>query len=250
MIEANQFSITYPSNILFEQHSFLIPEETRVCIIGPNGCGKSSILKAIAGLLPYKGKLLLKDREIHQWKRTDLSSEIAMLPQIKTAPYFPFSVYETISQGSYLKNQDTTLTKKKISSLLESFELDELASRPITELSGGQLQRVFLARTFLQDTSIFLLDEPTSYLDPKYQWSFIDFLLKLNQNDHKTILCVLHDLTLVLSFATHILLLGPENFIAFGSPKDILTKENLIKAYGVDILEHMKQSYKSWNEFF
>ncbi len=160
--------------------NFRVEKGECLCVLGPNGCGKSTLLKSIAGILDYHGSVLVDGNDISAIPRKELARKIALLGQ-NMQVFFPYTVYETVSMGRYaysrgiLKNlsaQDKTI----INDILKKLDLWEIKERMIDELSGGTLQRVFLAKTMAQTPRLILLDEPANHLDLKHQIALLDYL--------------------------------------------------------------------------
>ncbi|MDR3146937.1 MAG: ABC transporter ATP-binding protein [Treponema sp.] len=221
-----------------------------LCIAGPNGSGKSTLLRAIARLIPWRGSITLEGRDIGALKRGELARKIALLGQ-SSQFYFPYTVYETVALGRYaygkgfwprLGNEDRDM----IDLTLRRLELDSLAQIPITMLSGGQLQRVFLARTLAQNPAIILLDEPTNHLDLKYQVELLQYLGNWAGESGGIVIAVLHDLNLVRSFAGRMVLLDKGELRAAGSAGEVLQSAAMEAAYGMDIPAFMRGALKRW----
>ena len=175
MLEVKNVRCGYDNNEIIKGVSFNVEPGSNLCIVGPNGCGKSTLLKSIANLLNYKGSILLNGKEISKFNRKDLAKNIALMSQASSI-YFPYTVYETVSLGRYahLKGVFSRMSKSDEEIIIKSIEnvgLLDLKDKLISELSGGQLQRVYLARAFAQDPNVILLDEPTNHLDIKYHSS-------------------------------------------------------------------------------
>ena len=210
-----------------------------LCIAGPNGCGKSTLLKAIARLLPFRGNITIKGRETTVFSRKELAQQIALLGQVSPL-YFPYTVYETVAMGRYpyrkgwfggLDNADRT----SIEEALATLGLDTLREKSIDELSGGQLQRVFLARTLAQDPRIILLDEPTNHLDLKHQNILLDHLAAWVKTGERAIVAVFHDINLALRYSTTAALMTEGNISAQGPAAEVLSGPALSHAYGMDL---------------
>ncbi|MDR0731815.1 MAG: ABC transporter ATP-binding protein [Treponema sp.] len=221
-----------------------------LCIVGPNGSGKSTLLRAIARLIPCRGSVTVEGRDTGVMKRGELAKKIALLGQTSQF-YFPYTVYETAALGRYaygkgflpgLGKEDREIIDKTLIWL----ELDSLADMPITTLSGGQLQRVFLARTLVQNPAIILLDEPTNHLDLKYQVELLRYLGNWAGETGGIVIAVLHDLNLARSFAGRVILLDGGELKAAGSAADVLQSPALEAAYGMDISAFMRSTLKQW----
>ncbi|GHV37502.1 iron ABC transporter [Spirochaetia bacterium] len=226
-----------------------------LCIAGPNGCGKSTLLKSIARLLPYRGSISINFdqghcRDIAGLKRRELAKRIALLGQ-SSQIYFPYTVYDTISLGRYvhtsgfLKNLSAE-DREIIANTIRRLELEDVRDQLITELSGGQLQRVFLARTLVQDPEIILLDEPTNHLDLKHQIELLQYLSAWVREKGRIIIGVLHDLNLVHRFSDRVALMRNGEIVSRGKPAEVLNGQDLRKVYGMDIRGFMRESLEKW----
>jgi len=225
-----------------------------LCLAGPNGCGKSTLLKAISRLLPFRGSITVDGRETTALSRKELARHIALLGQISPL-YFPYTVYDTVAMGRYARRKSffgdpDNADKKAVEEALATLNLDALRNKPINELSGGQLQRVFLARTLAQDPSIILLDEPTNHLDLKHQIALLDHLkawVKSSASSSgRLIVAVFHDLNLSLNFGDTVALMADGKITACGAPADVFTSPALSEVYGMDVCRFMRESLKKW----
>ncbi|MDR0670528.1 MAG: ABC transporter ATP-binding protein [Treponema sp.] len=221
-----------------------------LCIVGPNGSGKSTLLRAIARLIPCRGSVTVEGRDTGVLKRGELAKKIALLGQTSQF-YFPYTVYETAALGRYAygKGFIPKLGKEDreiIDRTLKRLELDALAETPITVLSGGQLQRVFLARTLVQNPAIILLDEPTNHLDLKYQVELLRYLGNWAGESGGIVIAVLHDLNLARGFAGRVILLDGGELRAEGPAAEVLQSPALEAAYGMDIPAFMRSTLKLW----
>jgi iron complex transport system ATP-binding protein len=205
-------------------------------LAGPNGSGKTTSLKTAGGLLPpLKGKVTINGKDINSLKPRERASLTAFLFQVRESPW-PFSVRETIAQGSFARRgwlgAETKEDREAINIALEKADLTALSERPLTELSGGELQRVFIARCIAQGAAFLLLDEPGNNLDPKYSYMILSILSDLVRDGRGAIIS-LHDLRLASRFAHRVALLAPASnsqcgsICALGSPSDVLTEKNL-----------------------
>jgi iron complex transport system ATP-binding protein len=221
-----------------------------LCIVGPNGCGKSTLLKAIARILAYRGSVTIDAQNISALSRKDLAKKMALMGQTSQI-YFPYSIYDTVALGRYahaagfLKNLSPA-DKTIIAGTLERLDLYEVRDRLINELSGGQLQRVFLARTLVQDPDIILLDEPTNHLDLKHQIELLRFLTTWAREKNKTVIGVLHDLNLVHQFGDNAAHMHNGKIVSYGRPGSVLTGETLKAIYEIDIKGFMLESLEKW----
>lgn len=221
-----------------------------LCVAGPNGCGKTTLLKAIAHILGYRGSITVDSREVSSFGRKALAKKIAVMSQGQEI-YFPFTVADTVALGRYAHSEKfiSSLTQKDralIAEVLEKLGLSDVKDRMINELSGGQLQRVFLARTLVQDPEIILLDEPTNHLDLKYQVELLRSLTEWVKGNGRTVIAVLHDLNLSRRFADTMALMYDGRFAAVGTPDAVLDRGTLESVYGMDVHSFMLQSLSAW----
>ena len=250
MLEISNVSCGYNGIDVVKNVSFNVNRGQNICIVGPNGCGKSTLLKSIAKLINYKGEILLDSKEIGNLNRRELAKKIALMTQASHI-HFPYTVYETVALGRYahLKGVFSTLSEKDNNIILKCIEnvgLLDIQHKLISELSGGQLQRVFLARTFAQDPEIILLDEPTNHLDLRCQIEILDYLTKWSKENNKIVIAVLHDLNLVQSFGESVLMLKDGITVAYGKSKEVLEEEKIKKVYGINIKSFMVNVLKKW----
>ena len=234
MLEVKNVRCGYDNNEIIKGVSFNVEPGSNLCIVGPNGCGKSTLLKSIANLLNYKGSILLNGKEISKFNRKDLAKNIALMSQASSI-YFPYTVYETVSLGRYahIKGVFSKIGKEDDEIILKSIEnvgLLDIKDKLITELSGGQLQRVYLARAFAQDPDIILLDEPTNHLDIKYQLQIMDIVKSLNL----TVIAAIHDLNIAAMYCDRLVALKDGQIVGAGKPKDLLTEKFIKDLYEVD----------------
>ena len=238
ILELRDLYCGYGAEDVLEGINLKIEAGNFLSIAGPNGCGKSTLLKAIAGLLPFKGSIAIRGKEIAAYSQKDLAREIALLGQLSPL-YFPYTVYETVAMGRYpyrkgwfgdLDNTDRTI----IEQILAILELDTLCETSIDQLSGGQLQRVFLARTLAQDPRIILMDEPTNHLDLKHQTVLLDHLAAWVQAEERAIVAVFHDLNLARRYGTAAALMTEGIITAVGPAEDVFSSSLILQAYGID----------------
>ena len=230
--------------------NFRVYKGESLCVLGPNGCGKSTLLKSIARIIDYRGMVTLDDRDTSVIPRKELAKKIALLGQ-SSHIYFPYTVYETVAMGRYayakgifkdLSAEDAII----IDDIINRLDIGDISERMIDELSGGQLQRVFLARTLVQTPEVILLDEPTNHLDLKYQIELLHYLQTWVSENNTILISVFHDLNLARHFGDTALLMCNGTLAACGTIKDTLTSETLQAVYGIDIHTFMLESLEKW----
>lgn len=204
-------------------------------IIGPNGSGKNTFIKLLNGLLqPTAGEILLDNKALKKYHRRELARHIGYVPQ--SGGYNGSStVYDTILLGRrlHVNSAPGRNDREKTAQIIEEFSLDHLALRYTNELSGGELQRVNIARALVQEPEILILDEPTSSLDLKHQMEVMK-LLKTISNRDITVIIAIHDLNFAMRYASCFLFLKEGNLISFGGEK-VISEENLSRLYDVKI---------------
>ena len=250
MLEIKEVRCGYDNKEIVKGVSFNVERGNNLCIVGPNGCGKSTLLKSIANLLEYKGNIKLDSKEISKLNRKDLAKSVALMTQASNI-YFPYTVYETVALGRYahLKGVFSRINKEDDEIILKSITnvgLMDIKDKLISELSGGQLQRVYLARAFAQDPDVILLDEPTNHLDLKCQIEILDYLNKWTKENNKIVVAVLHDLNLVQTFGEKVVMMNDGKIISSGTPKEVLSGEKLKEVYEVDVKGFMIDALEKW----
>ncbi|RHP36232.1 ABC transporter ATP-binding protein [Lachnotalea sp. AF33-28] len=250
MLQVKHVSCGYDKYPVVKDVSVSLEEGERLCILGPNGCGKTTFLRALAGILPYSGEITVCGESLKGMKRRQAAQKIALMSQLSSYS-FSYTVYETVMLGRYAHMKRGLLGGENSEDrriVLESMERTgtlELKDRLITELSGGQLQRVFLARVFAQDPQIILLDEPTNHLDLKYQIELIEYLKEWSLKGKRCVAGVLHDINLALAFADTLLLMD-EGRVQAVEKTDHFDFSLLSRTYHMDVQDYMRKSLKRW----
>ena len=250
MIEINNLFAGYGDEDVIRNISFTAKRGESLCVLGPNGCGKSTLLKSIARIIDYRGTVTLEGRDSASFSRRDFAKKIALLGQ-SSQIFFPYTVYETVSMGRYaystgiLKNLSAE-DKKIIEDIIVKLDIQDIRERMIDELSGVQLQRVFLARTLAQTPDVILLDEPTNHLDLKYQIELLMYLKSWVKENNKVLIGVFHDLNLARRFGDSAILMNNGTVAAYGKIEEALDRETLKAVYGIDIHGFMLESLEGW----
>ncbi|MDR0554623.1 MAG: ABC transporter ATP-binding protein [Treponema sp.] len=250
MITVSNLCAGYGGVDVIKNISFTVKRGEGLCILGPNGCGKSTLLKAIARIIAYRGIITLEGRNIAAVPRKELAKKIALLGQ-NMRIYFPYTVYETVALGRYaysegfLKNLSPE-DKAAIEDAIEKLDIEDIKDRMIDELSGGQLQRVFLAKTLAQNPDIILLDEPTNHLDLKNQVELLRYLTLWMRENNKTFIGVFHDLNLAHHLGNAALLMSNGEIAAMDTVDTVLNSDVLKSVYGIDVRAFMLESLGKW----
>lgn len=237
-LKVDQVAIGYSNTLIIDHLSVAIPERKITTIIGPNGCGKSTLLKAISRILKTKsGAVYLDGHAIHQLGTKEVAKKMAILPQTAEAPG-GLTVFELISYGRFPHQKGFGSLKKEdydyIYWAIDVTGLNEFKDRPIEALSGGQRQRVWIAMALAQNTEILILDEPTTYLDLAHQLEILLLLQRLNQEEGRTIVMVLHDLNHASRFSDYMIAMKDGALVKEGSPEEVMTCPNLQLVFNID----------------
>jgi iron complex transport system ATP-binding protein len=250
MIDIHNLCAGYNGADVIRNINFRAEKGEILCVLGPNGCGKSTLLKSIARIIDYRGLISLNGGNIALIPRKELAKKIALLSQ-STQVFFPYTVYETVSMGRYaysqgfLKNlsaEDNTI----IDDILYKLDIQDIRERMIDELSGGQLQRVFLARTLAQTPDLILLDEPANHLDLKHQIELLNFIKAWVRENNKTAIGVFHDLNVARHFGDTAIVLDNGTVAAAGKIEEVLNNDLLNAVYGINIRAFMLESLEKW----
>lgn len=254
MLSLHNVYVGYNGVNIVNNISFDLKNNENLCILGPNGCGKTTLIKAIAGLLPIDGKILIDDENVSKMKRQEIAKKVAVLGQLSYV-YFSYTVFETVLLGRYLHMKENPFKepskydKEYAHHCIEAVGLSNLEDRQIGTLSGGQLQRVFLARTLAQDPKIILLDEPTNHLDLKNQAELVEYLNEWSKEDDHSVIGVLHDINLANRLANKVLFLNDGKMVAYGKNENVISPDLLNNIYGMDVVSYMIDSLKVWESF-
>lgn len=232
-------TIGYDKRIVSEGLSVSIPDRSFTVIVGPNACGKSTLLRGLSRLLkPSGGRVILDGADIQSYKTKEVARRIGLLPQTSTAPD-GITVADLVARGRYpyqgFIRQWSEDDELAVSRALEAAAVTELSGRLVDELSGGQRQRVWVAMALAQHTDILLLDEPTTFLDITHQIELLELFTDLNHAGH-TMVAVLHDLNQAARFGTHLIAMKDGVVAAEGAPDDIVTAELVAEVFGLRCL--------------
>jgi iron complex transport system ATP-binding protein len=215
-----------------------IPLGKITVIVGANASGKSTLLRAMSRLLmPTRGEVLLDGKSIHRAPTRDLARRIGLLPQSPIAPE-GILVDDLVRRGRHphrgLFSRWSARDEEAVEHALTVTRTADLAERAVDELSGGQRQRVWIAMALAQETSILLLDEPTTFLDINHQVEILDLLVDLNRSRATTVVMVLHDLNLGARYADHLVALANGRVHVAGPPNDVLSAETVSTVFGLE----------------
>lgn len=235
MLEVKHLSFAYNGLAAVEDVSFAAPRGSVATLVGPNGSGKSTILKCITNILrPARGEVYVQGQPVACLKRREVARRIAYVPQ-RLAMTFPMTAFDVALMGRrpHLSWRASPHDLDVTWHVLRAVGIDHLATRYISEMSGGEAQKVFVARALAQEASLLLLDEPTSNLDVLHQLEIMDLAKRLSRDKGTTVLCAIHDLNLAARYADTIVMLTQGRVYASGAPEEVLTPGRIHEVYGV-----------------
>lgn len=240
----------YPHKTVLHNISLTCQPGCLTFIIGPNGCGKTTLLKSAAQLLPYEGQITYNSQDLTLYQDKERAQIMAIFSQIATVN-LNFSVIDTVVTGRYpyLTSNLADYSPDDYKIAEEALEMVGLMAEKeqlLAHCSGGQLQRVLIARLIVQDPHIILIDEITNHLDFKYQIEVLDFIRQWAIDRQKIVLGVLHDVNLVTCYADEVILLKDGKILDQGEPNKVLTGTNLKKLYDVDVVQWYRDVYDKW----
>jgi iron complex transport system ATP-binding protein len=232
-------TIGYDKRVISEDLSVSIPDESFTVIVGPNACGKSTLLRGLSRLLrPTAGQVVLDGQAITALKAKEVARRLGLLPQSSIAPD-GITVADLVARGRYphqgLIRQWTEDDERAVVDAMDATGVTELSGRLVDELSGGQRQRVWVAMVLAQDTSILLLDEPTTFLDITHQIELLELFTDLHLAG-RTLVAVLHDLNHAARYATHLIVMKDGRVVAEGAPDRIVSAELVEEVFGLACL--------------
>ncbi len=239
MLKIEHLTVAYDSRVVLHDVSFNVDAGEVVALVGPNGAGKSTLIRAVSGVVPLQhGDVRINGDLLSRLSTMERARYLAVVPQARSLPP-AFTVYESVLLGrtphlGWL-GRTGPLDHERVQYALEQTQMLPLAERFVGELSGGEQQRVLLARALAQNTPVLLLDEPTTHLDLQHRDSLIRLIRDLAVNKHLAVLMVLHDLNLAALYADRVALLVDGRMRAIGEVSQVLTAEILSDVYGIPV---------------
>ena len=251
LLESKGTSFRYGGSFVLNDINFSIRAGDFVALMGPNGSGKTTLLKTILGIVsPIKGEVLLDGKPILSYKAKDRAKKLGYVSQEPTFS-FPLTVGELVALGRYAYSNRFKETPEDEMVVEEALRLTgslSLKEKRFTSLSGGERQKVLIARVLAQTSQLLLMDEPTSHLDIYFQLQILETLKRICQEKHLTIVAVLHDLNLISLFADKALLLKSGELVAFGRVEDVVNEKILAETFGVNVV--VKKEVEHETQYF
>lgn len=235
-LHAEDVTLAYENRVISKDLTVSVPDRSFTVIVGPNACGKSTLLRSLSRLLtPTQGKIVLDGKNLHQYRPKEAARIVGLLPQSSTAPE-GITVEDLVSRGRYphqgFIKQWSDADHTAVQTAMAATNVSELAERRVEELSGGQRQRVWAAMALAQETDLLLLDEPTTFLDIAHQIDLLDLFADLHE-EGRTLVAVLHDLNHATRYATHLIAMKDGAVVDQGTPADVVTAELVHEVFGL-----------------
>ena len=250
MLKAQNITVRYGEHTVVDRLSFQLKEGQWLMLVGPNGAGKSTLIETIAQGVPYTGTIHLENRDIRRFRAAQLAQKIGVLSQ-KNVVGYAYSVEEVVSLGRYaytsgfLSARDSD-GKQQVEHALQLTGLTDLRHASVLTLSGGELQRTFLAQIFAQNPQILILDEPANHLDLIYQKHIFSLIEQWLHQPGRAVISVVHDLSLAKKYGTHAVLMDQGRSISQGTVDEVLTAQNLQAVYHMDVYRWMQDMLSQW----
>ncbi|MFS8180024.1 ABC transporter ATP-binding protein [Pseudovibrio denitrificans] len=237
-LEAKDLGLSFGSHVVLKDFNLAIPKGKISVVIGPNACGKSTLLRSLARLeKPTAGTVLLDGKSIHKQATRGVAKRLGILPQMPVAPE-GITVGDLVSRGrtphQSVWRQWSRQDEVAIQNAMEMTKITELRDKPFSSLSGGQRQRVWIAMALAQETDLLLLDEPTTFLDLAHQIELLELLKQCNEEQQMTIVAVLHDINLAARYAHNLVVMKDGRIEAQGSAGKTITKDIMKSTFGLD----------------
>lgn len=250
MLKVENVTVRYGEHTVVDNLSFQLEEGQWLMLVGPNGAGKSTLIHAVSQGTPYTGSIMLAGKDIRRYKPSQLAQKIGVLAQKNNVGY-AYTVEEVVGLGRYahsggfLAGRDDE-GEECVEHALALTGLTNLRKSSVLTLSGGELQRTFLAQVFAQDPEILILDEPANHLDLVYQKHIFSLIQEWLKQPGRAVLSVVHDLSLAKKYGTHGVLMDHGRCVSQGKLNDVLTPENLQTVYDMDVYSWMREMLGQW----
>lgn len=251
MLELDIWEAGYKNANILKDIKFKFVEGNFYSVIGLNGCGKTTLLNTIVGLVNYDGNILIDNENIKNYNKKNLAKKISYLMQNENLS-FTYTVYDTIlmSRYPYISGIIKNFSKEDynaVDEIISELNLNSLKNKNLNSLSGGQRQRVYLAKALLNKPKILLLDEPTNHLDLRYKIETMENIKNWCKKNNTIVVAVLHDLSFVMDYSDFTLLMNTGKIFKFGSTKEVLNSKEINDIFKIDIKNYMLKNFKKWS---
>ena len=250
MLKAEHVTVRYGGQAVVDDLSFHLKEGQWLMLAGPNGAGKSTLINAVSQGVPYSGSVLLAGKDIRSYRPAQLARKIGVLSQKNNVGY-SYTVEEVVGLGRYSRSRGFLSGRddegeEQVENALALTGLTELRKASVMTLSGGELQRAFLAQVFAQDPEILMLDEPANHLDLVYQRHVFSLIRKWLKQPGRAVISVVHDLSLARRYGTHGVLMHHGRCVAQGPLDEVLAPDILQSVYDMDVYAWMREMLGQW----
>ncbi|MDG6228723.1 MAG: ABC transporter ATP-binding protein [Candidatus Thermoplasmatota archaeon] len=240
LVTINNVSFNYGKIPALRNITLSIPAGSLIGMIGPNGSGKTTLIRCLCGLVkPSGGTIIINSKDLSSLGRRDLARLVGYVPQVQEKP-FPVPIFDAVLAGRipHLEWAPSIYDLDVVSHILSLMDLEDISQRNINTLSGGQMQRVQIARALAQEPLILCLDEPTNNLDIKHQLSLMNLVRNLTRNRNMLTFVSIHDLNLASQYCDRLVLLKNGEIFSSGTPQEVLTRENVRNVFGINVAIH------------
>jgi len=236
-ITIKDLTFNYNSHKILDDLNIVVGDAEVLSLVGPNGSGKTTLIKCIDRILKPKGSILLDGKEIEEMSRQEVARQIGYVPQSSSTP-LATTVFDTVLMGRrpHISWRVSDYDLEKVAEVLESLHLEDLSLRDFSQLSGGQKQKVLIARALAQEPAVLLLDEPTSNLDILHQLEVMETISRLVKEKKISAVMAIHDLNLASRFSDKLVMLKNGSVYAAGEPKSLLNEANIGNVYGIEAM--------------
>ena len=252
LLDVRNLTVRYGEKAIVDRVSFLLDEGDWLMIVGPNGAGKSTIVNAVSQGAPYTGEVRVLEKDVRRYRPHELAKLVGVLAQTHTMGY-GFTVGSVVRLGRYayspgLFSGGRAEDDAAVADALALTGLTRIADQNVLTLSGGELQRTFLAQLFAQNPRVLLLDEPTNHLDLVYQKQVFGLIREWLKTPGRAVASVVHDLSLARAYGSRALLLDGGRTLSYGAAEDVFSPEHLDRAYHMDVSAWMRGLLLHWQE--
>lgn len=252
LLDVKNLTVRYSNLTIVDNASFSLAEGDWLMLVGPNGAGKSTLVNAVSQGAPYTGEVRLMGKDVRKYRAHEFAKRLGVLSQSHAMGY-GFTVGSVVRLGRYayapgLFSGHTAEDEAAVCEALARTGMTRFADQNVLTLSGGELQRTFLAQLFAQNPRVLMLDEPTNHLDLVYQKQVFELLSEWIKTPGRAVVSVVHDLSLARAYGTRALLLDRGKTLAYGAAADVFSPENLDRAYGMDVSAWMRNLLSQWRE--
>lgn len=252
MLSIRDVSVSYEQKTILDSISLELKHGQWLMLAGPNGAGKSTLVSALSKAIAYNGSIKLQGINIQEYEPRTYAQKLAVLSQNHSLNY-SFAVEEVVALGRYAwshgpLSESSSQDREMVEQALEQTGLIDHRQQSVLTLSGGEIQRMFLAQVLAQNPEILLLDEPANHLDIVYQYQVFDILSQWVKQPGRAIISVVHDLSIAKAYGSHALLLNQGRTVAFGPCEEVLIPENLDEVYSIDVYGWMQRMLSQWHK--